>query len=63
MANPVDLVRERKCTYVEQGKTCREPAVGELQVHTMDNAPSPMCERHIQPGMHPSDLHRKLVRW
>jgi hypothetical protein len=63
LTTPADLVREARCVYVERGKTCHEPAVGELKVRTMDNAPSPMCERHIQPEMHPPDLHRKLVRW
>jgi hypothetical protein len=63
VTNPADLVREARCAYVEQGKTCREPAVGEVRTHTMDPAPAPMCERHIQKQMHPPDLHRKLVRW
>jgi len=63
MADPADPVQEARCAYVKHRKTASEAAVGEVQPHTMDPAPAPMCERHIQPDMHPSDLHGKLVRW
>ena len=63
MTDPADLMREASCAYVEHGKTCREPAAGELKAHTMDHGPQPMCERHLGKQMHPSDLHGKLVRW
>lgn len=52
------------CTYVEQNRACHDQAVGELRGHMMwRGEPWPMCERHIKPEMHPSDLHDKLFRW
>jgi hypothetical protein len=52
------------CTYVERGRACHDGAVGELRAHLMwRGQPWPMCEHHLQPEMHPPDLHDKLYRW
>ena len=58
--------RPPECTYApnyQDREKCREPAVGELRAHSMDRASWPLCEQHIQPRMHPADLHDKLVRY
>lgn len=48
------------CTYIENNRTCRERAVGELRAH---GETWPLCTRHIAPAMHPTDLHGSLYRW
>lgn len=55
------------CTYAEGGKPCKEAPVGELRSHfyrqRSGGKPWLMCERHLQPEMHPRDLRDKLHRW
>ena len=49
-----------RCTWA---KGCPEPAAGELQAHTMDREPWPLCDEHLKPEHHPEDLRDKLTRW
>lgn len=58
-------VTETPCSYYEHNRACHEPAVGELRGHSNfgKHPPWPMCERHIQPKMHPRDLQALLVRY
>ena len=55
------------CTYVENNRPCKEPAVGELRAHYYQDQNNgqgwPMCARHVKPEMHPKDLHGKLFHW
>jgi hypothetical protein len=53
---------ERECSYTENSRRCHEPAVGALP-SSWAHPELPVCERHIQPAMHPPDLHGRFVRW
>ena len=63
----VKPARAATCTYHENNRACREPAVGELRGHYYQDQNNgigwPMCARHIKKDMHPADLHDKLFRW
>jgi hypothetical protein len=50
------------CKYVG----CKRPGVGELRAnHILGNngIPWTMCDDHILPEEHPTDIHDRLVRW